>query len=209
MFIAVAIALVLIAIAISGGYWCYVFWPIVKGRKKMTELDGIRAGMLQVPLAFCSAMFCAGFQWFLMWPICPPLSVVLGFVLLRDYLEFILPIVLTATLIAALLFLLFNKLLRGKKFWAWSLATVTFVIAFFLVGDLQTKRLQAAVLQERNFDCVSLKSFWHSAQIAREEFQDSLHTAARKNGKDYGWSFKTLDFYEIPPNVSQNLKPIC
>ena len=50
-------------------------------------------------------------------------------------------------------------------------------------------------------------SFFRSIRVAPSEFQFDLHAAALKRCKPYGWSYRTMDFYELPPNVAVNVLP--
>jgi hypothetical protein len=44
-------------------------------------------------------------------------------------------------------------------------------------------------------------SFFESIRVAPREYQFYLHTAALKNCVLYGWSYRTLSFYKVPPDA--------
>ncbi|WP_152015433.1 MULTISPECIES: hypothetical protein [unclassified Bosea (in: a-proteobacteria)] len=48
-------------------------------------------------------------------------------------------------------------------------------------------------------------SFFASIREAPAEFQFFLHTVALKNCVPYAWSYRTLSFYELRPNVAVNV----
>ncbi len=56
-------------------------------------------------------------------------------------------------------------------------------------------------------DAIFDHSFFRSIREAPREFQFYLHAAALKNCVPYGWSYRTMDFYELPPNVAVNVLP--
>lgn len=50
-------------------------------------------------------------------------------------------------------------------------------------------------------------SFFVSIREAPAEFQSFLHTAALKGCVPYAWSYRTLAFYKLPPDVGVNVLP--
>ena len=56
-------------------------------------------------------------------------------------------------------------------------------------------------------DEVEGHSFFVSIRRAPEEFQFFLHTAVLKDCVPYAWSYRTLSFYELRPNVAINVLP--
>jgi hypothetical protein len=196
------IAVLLFMIVVGGCYWGYVFWPAIKGRNKLTALPDIRPGLLQIPIAFTLAMAAIGFKDFLYLTLFPPLTLWLFIPRLYKYSEFSLPIVITSGLIATLIFFAFRQIFSTLNYWAWSAATLTFTLTFFIVADVQTKRLQAFAIQDKHFDCVVMKSFWESFNMDKEHPLTVLNTAGMKDNKIYGWSFLTVDFYELPETVA-------
>ena len=56
-------------------------------------------------------------------------------------------------------------------------------------------------------DEVEGHSFFVSIRHAPEEFQFFLHTAVLKDCAPYAWSYRTLSFYELRPNVAINVLP--
>jgi hypothetical protein len=50
-------------------------------------------------------------------------------------------------------------------------------------------------------------SFFTSLRNAPREFQFFLHGPALKNCQPYAWSYRTMSFYELPPNVAANVLP--
>ena len=50
-------------------------------------------------------------------------------------------------------------------------------------------------------------SFFRSIREAPREFQFYLHTAALKYRVPYAWSYRTMNFYELPANVAVNVIP--
>jgi hypothetical protein len=199
----------LITIAFGICYWIYVFWPIFKRKRKLKNLGAYRSALLQIPVTLAFLMILFGFNDFIYAAITPPLFLLLTLDHLVHYATFFLPIVVVTILITTIfVFALLNKFGTLRNY-TWSIATLIFIPVFFGSADLQTKRLQSMVIQNARFECVNLKSFWHSAKKRGYEFQVGPHTTAKKDGKSYGWSFRTLDFYEIPQTVLQNIEPVC
>ena len=56
-------------------------------------------------------------------------------------------------------------------------------------------------------DEVEEHSFFASISKAPVEFQFFLHTAVLKDCSPYAWSYRTLGFYRLPPNVGVNVLP--
>ncbi|AWN36441.1 hypothetical protein [Methylobacterium radiodurans] len=56
-------------------------------------------------------------------------------------------------------------------------------------------------------DEVEERSFFASIREAPAEFQYFLHTAALKDCVPYAWSYRTLSFYRLQPNVGANVLP--
>lgn len=50
-------------------------------------------------------------------------------------------------------------------------------------------------------------SFFRSIREAPREFQFYLHAAALKDCVPYAWSYRTMDFYELPTGVAVNVLP--
>lgn len=56
-------------------------------------------------------------------------------------------------------------------------------------------------------DEVQEHTFFTSIREAPEEFQFFLHTAVLKDCAAYAWSYRSLTFYKLPPNVEINVLP--
>ena len=56
-------------------------------------------------------------------------------------------------------------------------------------------------------DEVEEHSIFASIRAAPEDFQFFLHTAALKDCTAYAWSYRTLSFYVLSPNVGINVLP--
>jgi hypothetical protein len=193
----------------SFGYWWYVLLPVFKLRVKVSNLLSLRAAMLQIPISYALAMTALGFgtSWLLVL-VCPPLLIPIASVAI-EFPIFLLPILVASTILAVISFFAFRFLFWKLRYWAWTIATLIFVIALLLVGEIQTSMAQGKAIVLGKFDCISIKSFWHSSHLANEEFKFQFHTTAMRNGKPYGWSFKTMNFFEIPENTFKDIGPIC
>jgi len=51
------------------------------------------------------------------------------------------------------------------------------------------------------------KPFFRSLQEVPNDFQFFLHAAALKHCKPYAWSYREMDFYELPPDAAVNVLP--
>lgn len=56
-------------------------------------------------------------------------------------------------------------------------------------------------------DDVVTNSFFESITEAPREFQRYLHSAALKDCIAFGWSYRTMSFYQIPPSAAKNVVP--
>ena len=56
-------------------------------------------------------------------------------------------------------------------------------------------------------DDVVTNSFFESITEAPREFQRYLHSAALKDCIAFGWSYRTMSFYQIPPSAARNVVP--
>ena len=56
-------------------------------------------------------------------------------------------------------------------------------------------------------DLAERASFFRSLHAAPREFQFFLHGAALKDCVPYAWSYRTMSFYELPPNIAVNVLP--
>ncbi len=68
--------------------------------------------------------------------------------------------------------------------------------------------LRASRLAEFAPDALIDHSFFRSIRIAPREDQFDLHAAALKRCTPYGWSYRMMDLYEIPPDAAVNVLPI-
>jgi hypothetical protein len=198
----------LLTIATGIGYWAFVFWPIFRGRSKFKDLGSLRFALLQIPITVAILMTALGFKDSFYAAVLPPPFLLLVLIDIANYPKFLLPVIAISFLVTATIPFFLNAS-KSLRYLTWSIATQIFILVFFVGADLQTKRLQSIAIQNSKLDCVNLESFWYSAKKRGYEIQVGPHTTAKRNGKAYGWSFKTLDFYEIPQSVSQNIGPLC
>jgi len=178
-------------------------------RRKFKEFSEIRQCLILVPISLASLMALIGFPSGLFALFIPIFLLPIADFVLSKFSAFILPVMALSLVIAVSVFLILRYRLKINSLWILPLATATFVASVLIGGELQTTYLMSSKLKERNFDCVSIKSFWHSLHIAGREFQFNLHTSAMKDGKSYGWSFRQSDFYEIPSSAVNNITPAC
>ena len=68
-------------------------------------------------------------------------------------------------------------------------------------------RAKAAAISKLRADKVVSISLWESLRNAPQDVQLFLHVKALKNCQPYGWSYRTMDFYKIPPNAAVNVLP--
>lgn len=112
------------------------------------------------------------------------------------------------------LFVLGSVLLSGAVFFvpcsrvykvpAFVLLTMTLSIGSVGLYADQLRRDRSAEFAP---DAIDDHSFFRSIREAPREPQFYLHAAALKNCVPYGWSYRTMDFYELPTNVAVNVLP--
>lgn len=84
-----------------------------------------------------------------------------------------------------------------------SLAMTTSIGTVGVYSD-QLRRDRIAVFAA---DEIIEHSFFRSIREAPREFQSYLHSAALKDCIPYAWSYRSMAFYRIPPNVAVNVLP--
>lgn len=112
-------------------------------------------------------------------------------------------IVLVCFLIGALSFLLPKRL---------SIIRIPLFVAISLLGSLWSvgayvDHVKARAMREFYADRQQESSFMQSVIHAPNEPQFFLHAAALKDCVPYGWSYRTMSFYQLPTNVAVNVLP--
>jgi hypothetical protein len=188
--------------------WPVVVWQTVKHKFQGKQLPCLLLVFLQLPLF--GLLTASIVPKLLPWVILAPIFAFYHYLInLERYWTFFAPIAYVAFATAAIVFLGLIFVRYRIRCWMPTFIAVAMFAVFWTGGEMRTRFLQDAAIAKWSFDCVSKKSFVHSLNIGGEEFQFDLHTSAMKDGKSYGWSFKTLDFYEIPQSVLSNISPVC
>jgi len=77
----------------------------------------------------------------------------------------------------------------------WILATV---LPITITADARREAALRAFAPDRSFS----HSIWRSFREAPREFQFYLHAGAVNDCTGYGWSYREMAFYEIPPSAN-------
>ncbi|TIX48912.1 hypothetical protein [Alteraurantiacibacter aquimixticola] len=85
-------------------------------------------------------------------------------------------------------------------------AALALAIPTLLVG-LYADHLRAQAFAEFEADQELQHSFFRSIREAPKEFQLYFHGAAMKDCMPYGWSYRDMGFYPLPPQVAANVLP--
>jgi hypothetical protein len=194
-------------VATGAAYWTYVFWPLIKKRRKLNALGEWRAALAQIPLVLSLAMVCLGYFDFIFFCFSPPAFVVSIFGYTLKYANFLYPIVLFSFTIALSVYYCFRLARPKLNYLAASIATTAFVGAFFCVADIRTRQLQRTAIQNEKFDCVSIKSFWFRSRHTDFRSEIDINTIGVKGNSKYIWSFASLDFHELYKSTST--PPLC
>ncbi len=110
--------------------------------------------------------------------------------------------VLGSTLLSAGIF--FVPLKRPYKLPAFVLLTMTFsIVSVGIYADRKRHERTTAFAA----DAIKDHSFFRSIREAPREFQFYLHAAALKQCVPYAWSYRLMDFYELPANTAVNVLP--
>jgi len=83
---------------------------------------------------------------------------------------------------------------------------VTMVLSIALVGAYAEWMRYRRVAEFKPDSYVS-SSFFRSLREAPREFRFFLHATALKDCKPYAWSYREMDFYELPPRAAPNVLP--
>lgn len=86
----------------------------------------------------------------------------------------------------------------------WSIGSNATVATSLLVAAWWSNHQQSEALAAMQPDCVVRFSFWHSLGIKGEEFQFDLHLMAFKDGQLFGWSYREMKLYVVPPDSAIN-----
>jgi hypothetical protein len=204
----VAVLVGLLAVVATGvAYWTYVFWPLIKKRRRLNELGEWRVALAQIPLVFSLAMVCLGYFEFIFFSFSPPAYVISIFGYTLKYANFLYPIALFSFIIAVTVYYCFRFAPPKLSFWAASIATMAFVGVFFCIADIRTRQLQGTAIQNEKFDCVSIKSFWFRSRHTDFRSEIDINTIGVKGNSKYIWSFASLDFHELYKSTST--PPLC
>ena len=189
-------------------YWPIVIWQTVKYKFQGKQFPCLLVVFLQLPLF--GILTASIVPKLLPWVILAPIFALYHYLTSLDrYWTFFEPIAYAAFATAAIVFLGLIFVRHPIRCWMPAFIAVAMFVVFWTGGEMRTRFLQDEAIAKWNFDCVSKKSFVHSLNIGGEEFQFELHTSAMKEDRSYGWSFKTLNFYEIPQGVLKNISPVC
>lgn len=82
----------------------------------------------------------------------------------------------------------------------WMVLTVAMI-------EIYADVVRSAKLAAFGADVAFQHSFLSSLLEAPRDFQFFLHAAAMKNCEPYAWSYRTMSFYQLPPNVAVNVLP--
>lgn len=112
-------------------------------------------------------------------------------------------IVVACFAVGATSFLLPSRfsLLRAPLFIA-----VGLVASLLCVGSY-VDHLRSMKINAFGADRLMEHTFLESVRHAPNEFQLFLHAAALKDCIPYSWSYRTMDFYRLPPDVAVNVLP--
>ncbi|HUD95366.1 hypothetical protein [Sphingobium sp.] len=113
-------------------------------------------------------------------------------------------LVFTSAVVATTTFFLPPRTLSALSYKIPIFIALTMVASIFSVGYFAEVVRQEKLAQFRPDEYIDL-SFFKSIHEAPREFQFYLHTAALKNCVPYGWSYRTMSFYNLPPNVAVNV----
>ena len=190
--------LVLLCLLIFGWLWlCAGFrdsgWRGVVGKLAL-QLSAVCLvyGMLrgQPLLALFSALF-------------PPLAVV-EVVRSEPFFPFIRLIVWGVAPYAGLA-LAVSLAIGSLRVWGLGITLIVALLAGLIVGDAVSQTAMCAAAAKRGFDRFDRSSFAASLADAPQPFQLDLHAKAVMSGQSLGWSYRTMDWYVIPPTVVQNV----
>ncbi len=140
---------------------------------------------------------------------CPPIDFLMTANRLWPFMDFLLVPLLFGIFFAAVAFWIWRRNVTHFRQLAWCMFAIAFFTTAYIAAALSANFFQTRTIAALAPDCFRRGSFWHSVQIAGEEFQFDTHVIARKYGVVYGWSFKELDFYPIPESVTINLDNVC
>jgi hypothetical protein len=96
-----------------------------------------------------------------------------------------------------------------KQFRGWSvgIAFGAALIAAVFLGDQVSREHMCEAAAKRGFGAFHRNSFAWSLRTAPQEFQFELHAYAETGGQRLGWSYRELDWYELPAGAWGEVSP--
>ena len=189
-------------------YWPIVIWFAYSRRNNFANWSASHLALFQLPLTFGLILGVLGFP-SMLWIILCPTSILVIVPFFAKWINLLGVLFVSSMIIGLVTWFVIRKTVVRWKYFALPLAVIASIAGFFVTGEIETKKLQEIRIAAFGFECVKRKSFWHSAHIAGEEFQFSLHTSGKKAGRYYGWSFRDNDFYENPATALANVGAGC
>ena len=116
-------------------------------------------------------------------------------------------LILVAVTIAIFTTILAARIGILRHYLAAVFASLSIGLSVFMIGTYAENR-RDDITERFEPDEKIRASFYSSLRNAPREFQLFLHGAALKDCKPYAWSYRMMNFYELPSNVAANVLPV-
>lgn len=123
---------------------------------------------------------------------------------IADFRAFAPKIALLSLPVAVLAFALCLSLPRLR---AWSIAIplVSWMIAALPAGEYVSRQAMCDTADALGFSSVLRNSFYWSLRNAPREYQFELHATLQDGSRNLGWSYREMDWYDIPERALLNI----
>ena len=81
-----------------------------------------------------------------------------------------------------------------------------FLLVFLAMAEHEKNAAIETRLSTRHPDCVEVHSVIESIQQASGDFNFTAHALIKEDGKNFYWSFKTMDFFEGHESLDRNFR---
>jgi hypothetical protein len=130
----------------------------------------------------------------------PPLTA-LPLSLMRPFAAFLTPLALASAPYAAAILLL-ALMWRPTRAWAPGLAGLVLLLAAVVLGEGASQTAMCDAARIHGFTRFQRNAFDWSLFNTPQEWQFEIHALASKDGQNFGFSYRTLDWYLIPPETN-------
>jgi hypothetical protein len=119
---------------------------------------------------------------------------------LTDYPDFTLSVLPVPVVLAVAVFWLFFCQ-PGKTAYSLGLSMLVLLVSGHVSAEIASRAAMCRQVEVRGLTGFKRNTFLWSLRNAPEEFQDEIHAMAWLGDSQFGWSYRDMDWYEIPEDT--------